>query len=245
MISNAKPSAIFKISKAKGVASDDEQKISHRFNQQMLQCQIPKVKQRYACQSKWKQLSMLAFQTTAQVGISVEPLSLLQGLQQASTESEATLVPKFVDFTQKMVQSLFNFTASYAIGKTDYKHFWVGPSKRIFSYRSKRGSNERDRNFRALFCNSKLVHKLWATNQVGSVFLAEMIWIIKRTQLIGRKKKNEITTSVLTCITVQFLSLCVAFFNLQSVLNDMVAAFSYLHPKKIEVLCIMVLHELV
>lgn len=62
---------------------------------------------------------MLAFQTTAQVGISVEPLSLLQGLQQASTESEATLVPKFVDFTQKMVQSLFNFTASYAIG--DYK----------------------------------------------------------------------------------------------------------------------------
>ena len=103
---------------------------------------------------------MLAFQTTAQVGISVEPLSLLQGLQQASTESEATLVPKFVDFTQKMVQSLFNFTASYAIGKTDYKHFWLGPSKRIFSYRSKRGSNERDRNFRALFCNSKLVHKL-------------------------------------------------------------------------------------
>ena len=44
MISNAKPSAIFKISKAKGVASDDEQKISQRFNQQMLQCQIPKVR---------------------------------------------------------------------------------------------------------------------------------------------------------------------------------------------------------
>lgn len=95
MISNAKPSAIFKISKAKGVASDDEQKISQRFNQQMLQCQIPK--------------------TAAQVGISVEPLSHLQGLQEATTESEATLVPKFVDFTQKMVQSLFNFTASYAI----------------------------------------------------------------------------------------------------------------------------------
>merc|ERR1712083_740747 len=100
-ISNAKPSAIFKISKAKGVASDDEQKISHRFNQQMLQCQIPK--------------------TTAQVGISVEPLSLLQGLQQASTESEATLVPKFVDFTQKMVQSLFNFTSSYAVQSNEMK----------------------------------------------------------------------------------------------------------------------------
>ena len=60
-----------------------------------------------------------------------------------------------------------------------------------------------------------------------------------------KEKQIEITTSVLTCITVQFLSLCVAFLNLQSVLNDMVAAFSYLHPKKIEVLCIMVLHELV
>ena len=54
-------------------------------------------------------------QPTAQVGISVEPITVLQGLQQATMENEAALVPKFVDFTQKMVQSLFNYTASFAI----------------------------------------------------------------------------------------------------------------------------------
>ncbi len=54
-------------------------------------------------------------QTTAQVGISVEPMSLLQGLSnQQSMENESN-VPKFVEFAQKMVQSLFNFTASYAL----------------------------------------------------------------------------------------------------------------------------------
>ena len=115
MISNAKPSAIFKISKAKGVASDDEQKISQRFNQQMLQCQIPKVRGTLKLSMYVDSNLQFSFQTAAQVGISVEPLSHLQGLQEATTESEATLVPKFVDFTQKMVQSLFNFTASYAI----------------------------------------------------------------------------------------------------------------------------------
>jgi len=92
MISNQKPSAIFKIAQSKGCITDEEQKISHMFNQQT---QIQKA--------------------TAQLGISVEPLSLLEGLQQATMESEASMVPKFVDFTQKMVQSLFNFTASYAI----------------------------------------------------------------------------------------------------------------------------------
>ena len=36
-------------------------------------------------------------------------------------ESEATLVPKFVEFTQKMVQSLFNYTASYAVESNEMK----------------------------------------------------------------------------------------------------------------------------
>ena len=49
------------------------------------------------------------------MGISVEPLSLLTGLHQATMESEASMLPKFVDFTQKMVQSLFNYTSSYAV----------------------------------------------------------------------------------------------------------------------------------
>ena len=55
------------------------------------------------------------------MGISVEPLSLLEGLQQATMESEASLVPKFVEFTQKMVQSLFNYTASYAVESNEMK----------------------------------------------------------------------------------------------------------------------------
>lgn len=53
--------------------------------------------------------------SVAQVGISVEPMSLLQGLQESTMESSEASVPKYVDFTQKMVQSLFNFTASYAM----------------------------------------------------------------------------------------------------------------------------------
>ena len=45
-------------------------------------------------------------QPVAQVGISVEPINVLQGLQQGIIEEDKELVPKFVDFTQKMVQSL-------------------------------------------------------------------------------------------------------------------------------------------
>ena len=43
MISNQKPSAIFKVAKSKGTISDDEQRISQMFNQQMLQTQTQKV----------------------------------------------------------------------------------------------------------------------------------------------------------------------------------------------------------
>ena len=96
MICNTKPSAIFKIGKFKS-QENDEHNLSTRFGQQMLQNQ--------------QQIN----QPVAQVGISVEPISVLQGLQQATMESEAALVPKFVEFTQKMVQSLFNYTASFAI----------------------------------------------------------------------------------------------------------------------------------
>lgn len=92
MICNKKPSAIFKVGKFK-VQEIDESNLSARFGQQMLQSQQP----------------------VAQVGISVEPITVLQGLQQASMESEAAMVPKFVEFTQKMVQSLFNYTTSFAV----------------------------------------------------------------------------------------------------------------------------------
>lgn len=66
--------------------------------------------------------------------------------------------------------------------------------------------------------------------------------IIKRKE--DASQENEMTTLVYSYFTVKFLSLCVAF-NFCKVLNDMVAAFSCLHPKKIEVLCIKVPHGLV
>jgi len=95
-LSNAKPSAIFKVGKFKNQAMD-EQNLSARFGQQMIQSHQP------------------VNQPVAQVGISVEPINVLQGLQLGMIEEDKELVPKFVDFTQKMVQSLFNYTASFAI----------------------------------------------------------------------------------------------------------------------------------
>ena len=86
-LSNAKPSAIFKVGKFKNQAMD-EQNLSARFGQQMIQSHQP------------------VNQPVAQVGISVEPINVLQGLQQGIIEEDKELVPKFVDFTQKMVQSL-------------------------------------------------------------------------------------------------------------------------------------------
>ena len=68
------------------------------------------------------------------MGISVEPLSLLEGLQQATIESEASLVPKFVEFTQKMVQSLFNYTASYAVESNEMKASETVITPKIISY---------------------------------------------------------------------------------------------------------------
>ena len=68
------------------------------------------------------------------MGISVEPLSLLEGLQQATMESEASLVPKFVEFTQKMVQSLFNYTASYAVESNEMKASETVITPKIISY---------------------------------------------------------------------------------------------------------------
>ena len=52
--------------------------------------------------------------SSAQLGISVEPISFLRGLAPA-TETEGNSVPTFVEFSQKMVENLFNFSTSYAI----------------------------------------------------------------------------------------------------------------------------------
>jgi hypothetical protein len=51
---------------------------------------------------------------TAQLGISIEPISFLQGLA-AAADTEGNSVPSFVDFSQKMVENLFNFASSFAL----------------------------------------------------------------------------------------------------------------------------------
>jgi hypothetical protein len=51
---------------------------------------------------------------TAQLGISIEPISFLQGLA-AAADTEGNSVPTFVDFSQKMVENLFNFASSFAL----------------------------------------------------------------------------------------------------------------------------------
>lgn len=90
MISNQKPSAIFKVVKPKPNDSRFQLDMSTRFMQQAT--------------------------PMAQVGVSIETEQTLLGLEQSSGGSEpAVLVPKFVEFSQKMVQSLFNYTTSFAI----------------------------------------------------------------------------------------------------------------------------------
>lgn len=97
MISNQKPSAIFKISKLK--TNPVNTNIGMYFS------------------------GGIGLQKTvinAQLGISVESLSTLERLASsaaaAATEtSPASSVPAALEFSQKMVESLLNYTASFAI----------------------------------------------------------------------------------------------------------------------------------
>ena len=64
-------------------------------------------------------------------------------------ESEATLVPKFVEFTQKMVQSLFNYTASYAVESNEMKpsetvRLYLVPITKCVYYSDYLGSSSSD-----------------------------------------------------------------------------------------------------
>eukprot|EP00794_Sanderia_malayensis_P016997 gene16997-18709_t len=85
-ISNEKPSAIFKISKVKLLEGGH---------------------------NPFATMSSLDDHTVAQIGISLEPLSEIaqQVPEQSATPSGAVA---FVEFTQKMLQSLFNFASSFA-----------------------------------------------------------------------------------------------------------------------------------
>ncbi|XP_064106688.1 protein OPI10 homolog [Macrobrachium nipponense] len=85
-ITNEKPSAIFKISGLK--KGDLASQSGFTFGQQKLS-------------------------HNAQIGISVEPLSQIQG-QVANPSAEASTVNSYVEFSQAMCENLYNFASSFA-----------------------------------------------------------------------------------------------------------------------------------
>ena len=90
IVTNDKPSAIFKVSRLKHHSS------------------APPAPLGFAGQNT-AQLSM------AQVGISVESIDTISSLASAATETEASNVSSAQEFSQKMVESLFNYAASFAL----------------------------------------------------------------------------------------------------------------------------------
>lgn len=91
-ISNAKPSAIFKLAKVK-----PSEMLVNPFSQQLMETLV-------SSQSA----------TNAQIGILVEPLSEI-GQKTASQDTEASKVDNFTEFAQKMLESLFNYASSFAV----------------------------------------------------------------------------------------------------------------------------------
>lgn len=91
-ISNDKPSAIFKLAKVK-----PSEVLANPFSQQLMDTLV-------SSQSP----------TDAQIGILVEPLMEI-GQKTASQDTEASKVDNFTEFAQKMLESLFNYTSSFAV----------------------------------------------------------------------------------------------------------------------------------
>jgi len=56
----------------------------------------------------------------ALVGISVEPLNVIEG-QTPAAQTEAANVSTFVEFSQKMLENLFNYAASFAVSPADLR----------------------------------------------------------------------------------------------------------------------------
>ena len=91
-ISNAKPSAIFKLVKVK--AAD---MTSNPFSQELMDTMVAQQQH-----------------THAQVGIMVEPLSEISQKIPA-TNTEASTVDSFTDFSQKMLENFFNYASSFCV----------------------------------------------------------------------------------------------------------------------------------
>ncbi|CAB4055070.1 HIKESHI [Lepeophtheirus salmonis] len=103
-LTNEKPSAIFKISKLK---RDEGNK---GLNEDMAQ--------RFGRLCNHVPGPVIDSSDNAQLGISVESLVNIQG-QTPVKEAEASSVPTFVEFSQKMVDNLFNYTSSFALSPSD------------------------------------------------------------------------------------------------------------------------------
>ena len=90
-ISNQKPSAIFRISNVKPSISD-----VNPFGASMMAT-----------------LGSIS-STTALIGISVEPLDQI-AQQTPASNTQASTVDSFTEFSQKMLQSFFNYASSFAV----------------------------------------------------------------------------------------------------------------------------------
>lgn len=90
-ITNAKPSAIFKISSLKASSDDEQSGNGPHFG------------------AMSHQQSHLA-----QIGVSVEPLSQLAQQTPAPQAAAAQAIPAFSEFSTKMAESLFNYTSSFS-----------------------------------------------------------------------------------------------------------------------------------
>lgn len=91
-ISNDKPSAIFKLAKVK-----PSEMVRNPFSQQLMQTMV-------SSQSN----------ANAQIGILVEPLMEI-GQKTPSLDVEASKVAGFTEFSQKMLESFFNYASSFAV----------------------------------------------------------------------------------------------------------------------------------
>ena len=94
-LTNAKPSAIFKVAKLRANQQQNADLVARFGGQNLANGGAP------------------TMAGTAQLGISVEAISQLTGLA-PDTQTEGNALPTFVEFSQKMVENLFNYTSSFA-----------------------------------------------------------------------------------------------------------------------------------
>ncbi len=113
-LSNDKPSAIFRISRPK--AAQESSVVVNGVQSSDLVARFGGLGNGAQQQPQQQQLK-----PPAQLGISMEPLSQLSGLSGRAPDAvdsevrAAAAVPAFLDFSRKMCESLFNYSASFAV----------------------------------------------------------------------------------------------------------------------------------